>query len=103
MKLKTEERKMIEAGIIDVLKPYVRLSEYKIFFFGSRVNGTSGERSDIDIGIIGESIDVLKMLEMQEKIKELKTPYTINLIDFANVGNSFKETAMKNVDYFAIL
>ena len=100
MKLEEQDKKMIEAGIINILKSYIRLSEYKIFFFGSRVNGTGGERSDIDVGVIGEKVDVFKMLEIQEKLKELKTPYTINLIDFSNVGDSFKETAMKSVEYF---
>lgn len=102
MKLKTEERKKIEASVVDILKSYIRFSEYKIFFFGSRVNGLGGERSDIDIGIIGEKINVIKMLEIQEKIKEIKIPYTINLIDFSNVSDSFKETAMKSVEYFKI-
>ncbi|MEI6042348.1 MAG: nucleotidyltransferase domain-containing protein [bacterium] len=100
MKLAEQDRKMIKAGILDILKSYIRLSEYKVFFFGSRVNGTAGERSDIDVGIIGEKIDISKLLEIQEKLKDLKTPYTVNLIDFSNVSDSFKETAMKNVEYF---
>ena len=69
MKLEEQDKRMIEAGIIDILKSYIRLSEYKIFFFGSRVNGTGGERSDIDVGIIGEKIDASKTAEIQEKSK----------------------------------
>lgn len=100
MKLNEQDRKKIRASIIDILKSYIRLSEYKIFFFGSRVEGTGGERSDIDVGLIGEKIDAIKMLEIQEKMKEIETAYTINLVDFGNVSDSFKETAMKSVEYF---
>ncbi len=100
MKLKEQDQRIIEAGIIDALKSYIRLSEYKIFFFGSRVNGTGGERSDIDVGIMGKKIDASKIAEIQDKLKELKTPYTINLVDFANVSDDFKEIALKSVEYF---
>jgi predicted nucleotidyltransferase len=100
MILKIEDRKKIEAEIKDILNSYIRLSEYKLFFFGSRVMETGGDRSDIDIGILGEKIDDTDMFEIQDKIKELEIPYSINLIDFCDVSDSFKETAMKNVEYF---
>ncbi len=101
MKLKIEDRKKIEAQIKDILNSYIVLSEYKIFFFGSRVTETGGERSDIDIGVLGNKIPENDFFEIQDKIKEMETPYSVNLVDFYDVSESFKETAMKNVEYFA--
>lgn len=100
MKLKIEDRKKIEAEVKDILNSYVRWSEYKFFFFGSRVTETGGERSDIDIGILGNKIPETDMFEIQDKIKEIETPYSINLVDFSDVNESFKETALKSVEYF---
>ena len=43
----------LKKEMLDIISKYLNLNEYKIFFFGSRVEGKGNERSDIDIGIEG--------------------------------------------------
>ena len=100
MTLPESDIRRIRAQVLDILQSYIRISEYKIFFFGSRVEGTAGERSDIDIGIDGEKIDETKFAEIQDRINEIETPYTIQITDFSDADADFKETALKYVECF---
>ena len=96
MTLPESDMRRIRAQVLDILQSYIRISEYKIFFFGSRVEGTAGERSDID----GEKIDKTKFAEIQDRINEIETPYTIQITDFSDADADFKETALKYVECF---
>ena len=49
----------------------------KIILFGSRARGTNTERSDIDIAVSGvENFD-----ELAEKVEELPTLYSVDLLN----------------------
>lgn len=71
-------------------------SDVKMFFFGSRVNGTAGDRSDIDFGIdAGRPIDEKTLLEIREAVENIPVLYTIDVVDFSRVSSIFREVAMK--------
>lgn len=75
-------------------------SGYRIFFFGSRVVGSNGERSDIDLGILGPSpVSPATMAAIREAIEELPILYPIDVVDIATVSDEFKKNAMQHVEY----
>jgi len=65
------------------------------FLFGSRARGTAGEMADIDIGIVPaeELQDELEII--QEEIEQSFVPYSVDLVDFSKISESFKQQALK--------
>ncbi len=53
-----------------------RLRGYQIFLFGSRATGRAGERSDFDIGVIGE-----RPLPLEDAIEVPPPLYQIDWVD----------------------
>ena len=41
----------LKTKIIEIIKGKLPLPHYRVFFFGSRVNGKASDRSDYDLGI----------------------------------------------------
>lgn len=99
MKLKYVDEKQFKADILNIIKKYIILDEYKIFIFGSRVLGTADERSDIDVGIKGKNpIDLSVMSSIKEDIDNLPILYTVDFVDFSNTSNDFQEVALSNIE-----
>ena len=72
---------------------------HRLFFFGSRVNGTNNERSDIDVDIEGHRrITSEKFLAIQEEIENIPTLYKIDVIDFQRITSEFREIASKHIE-----
>lgn len=72
------------------------LSKYKVLFFGSRVKGNNRERSDIDVGILGEAaLPPLVLSEIQEAFEEAPTIYKIDCIDLMSVSDDFRNMVLR--------
>ncbi len=96
MRLEHESEEFVKQQILRILGKYLDLSRCHIFFFGSRVIGSGDERSDIDVGIQGESpVPVAVLGSIQEEIEDLNTLYKIDIVDFATVSDSFREVALQ--------
>jgi len=81
----------LEKEIIEIIGRYLDLREYKVFFFGSRVEGRGNERSDIDIGIEGKNpVSVVDLERIREEIDNLPTLYSFDVVDFNRVSDKFK-------------
>ena len=101
MRLEYEKEEEIKKQIIGIIKKYVDVATYKVFFFGSRVSKKGDERSDIDVGIQGQQkIPLEVMSKIYEEIEELPILYKIDVVDFADVSEKFKQIALKNAEYF---
>ncbi len=103
MNLPHEERMKIEAWIRDRLSHEVILSDYRLFFFGSRVTDQETSKSDIDVGI--EKIDSGTLPDgvlatMQEYVRELPTLYKIDFVDFGCVDENFRSVARQKIELF---
>lgn len=73
-------------------------AKYAVFLFGSRARVIHGEKTDIDIGFLGDkSVPQKKLNEIKDKIDESIVPFNVDLIDFFNVNNEFKAQALKNI------
>ena len=89
----------LKKQVLDIIGRYLNLNEYKIFFFGSRVEGKGNERSDIDIGIEGfETVPDRAWIEIKEEIENLPTLYKIEIVDFRQVAPIFKKVASRYIE-----
>lgn len=97
MRLEFYSEKKLKKEILDIVGRHLDLSDYKVFFFGSRVEGKGDERSDVDIGIEGKKpVPAGALLDIQEEVENLPTLYKIEIVDFAKVDEKFKEVALQH-------
>ena len=103
MNLQEDVRMRIEAWVRDELTKFVVLSEYELFFFGSRVQAVEPSRSDIDVGVRKKDGGCLPsgvVSHMQEYVRELPILQKIDFVDFGQVSDDFAKTAMASVEQF---
>lgn len=87
----------LKKAIRHIVAKHLSPNQYRVFFFGSRVNGTGSERSDIDIGIAGdEAVPAGALARIREELDELPVLYRIDVVDFARVSPRFRKEALKH-------
>ncbi|MBI2099651.1 nucleotidyltransferase domain-containing protein [Candidatus Uhrbacteria bacterium] len=101
MKIPPHQEQEIKSAIIKIAGAYLDITRYSLFFFGSRVSGTGREQSDVDIGIEGDApIPLEIMAQIKSDIAELPILHSIDIVDFGNVDDNFKEVAKKTIEVF---
>lgn len=99
MRLEFYSEKKLKKEILKIVGKHLDLKKYKIFFFGSRVEGKSDERSDIDVGIEGpKRIDLEIISKIKEEISNLPILYHIDVIDFKMVDKDFYKVAKQKFE-----
>lgn len=99
MKLEHESAEKLRKDLFDIIYSEISREEYTAFFFGSRVSGTAGERSDIDVGIEGEKkVPAVSLAKIEDAVEALSTLYKIEIVDFARVSDDFKKVAKEEVE-----
>ncbi len=88
----------LKEELLRILSKHLDLSKYRVFFFGSRVQGMSGKGSDVDVGIEGPPIDPFKWAQIEEDIENLPTLYKVDLVDFNRVSEEFKRNALRQIE-----
>ncbi len=94
-----ERKTLLSPLIVTIFKKYIPDGNYKVFYFGSRVNGKADIRSDFDIGIEAKTpvpLDI--MFRIQDDLNELDMFQKMDVVDFYNVSHEFKEFAMKHTE-----
>lgn len=86
--------------IEDKIKSYVldalENEPVKVILFGSRALGKSRKTSDFDIGIIPYgTFSRKKITQLKAALEESTIPYHIDIVNFAEVSDEFKNHAMK--------
>lgn len=100
MRLEYEPLQKIKDNVLEAVQRHLDLNQYKLFFFGSRVAGKGNERSDVDLGILGEKpISAGIFSEIEDEIENIPVLYTIDIVDFNNVSEKFKQVALEEVEY----
>lgn len=90
-KVKKEIVKIIEAELPE---------GYNAFFFGSRITGTAGERSDLDVGLEeknGKEIPFEIISRIKARCEAIPTLFSIDIVDFGKVSSDFKEIAKSKI------
>jgi len=73
------------------------LSDREVWAFGSRVNGTAKETSDLDLVVIGETpLDFQRLGSLRDDFSESNLPYKVDVVDWAKIGETFREIIRKN-------
>ena len=98
MRLEHENVGDLKSKISKVLSNHLDMTKHKAFFFGSRVTGKGDERSDIDLGIDGDvPLELSLLSQIKEDIEDIKTLYTIDVVDFNRVSPEFKKVAKQKI------
>ena len=66
------------------------LKEYKLYIFGSRVNGNARKYSDIDIAIESDKLTPAIKSQIELDFENSTLPYEVDVIDLNNFSNDFK-------------
>ena len=87
---------------IDIVKQivlkHVPKNEFAVFLFGSRAASNSNSLSDIDVGIMGtKPLPTLIMADLDSDLEESIVPFKIDLIDFYQVDQAFKDEALSSI------
>lgn len=94
MKVRKENTYLL--ALKQFLNTYFRNDKVKIVLFGSRATSINSIVSDVDIGIMpDEALDKKKIAYLAEKIDNLNLPYKVEIVDFSEVANDFRENALK--------
>ncbi|MHB8742017.1 MAG: nucleotidyltransferase domain-containing protein [Sulfuricaulis sp.] len=72
------------------------LRGYRIYLFGSRASGTARERSDFDVGVLGEQPLPLKTFyKIEDIFDDLPTLYRIDWVDLNRASPEFRDRALR--------
>ena len=87
---------------IDIVKQivlkHVPKNEFAVFLFGSRAASNSNSLSDIDVGIMGtKPLPTLIMADLDSDLEESIVPFKIDLIDFYQTDQAFKNEALSTI------
>ena len=83
----TEKEQKIIERILDKYR-----KDYAFFYYGSRVKGTYGKTSDLDVLIKGKAEMPLAVLqEIKEEFDKSDLPYIVNFSDYYKLDSSFYE------------
>lgn len=81
-----------------ILFKYLDPKKDKAFIFGSRASGKARKFSDIDIGLKSErEIDRMLMSDIEEAFDESNIPFAVDVVDFSQVSDKFKELAEQKI------
>ena len=89
----------LKSEIKQLVGKHLDLRHHRAFIFGSRATNLGNDRSDIDIGIEGQTpISITKLASIREDLERLPTLYSFDVVDFSTVSDSFKKTAKLAID-----
>lgn len=90
----------LKKELLGVIGRHLDLTQYRVFFFGSRVEGKGTDRSDIDVGIEGpEPVPFTVMANIEDEIELIPTLYKIDVVDFSRTSQIFREVASQKREF----
>jgi len=101
VKLDRYSKEKLKKELLAIVGKHLNLKDHRVFFYGSRVSGKSNDRSDIDVGIEGpKPIPPKILLSIIEEVESIPPLYKIEVVDFSQVDQKFKEVALQNIELF---
>jgi len=83
----------------NIVLKHVPQDEFAVFLFGSRAVGNNKALSDIDVGILGtRPLPYIIKGDLESDLDECIVPFKIDLIDFYQVNEVFKNEALSTVE-----
>jgi predicted nucleotidyltransferase len=69
----------------------------RVTAFGSRVDGSSRTRSDLDLCVMGDHpLSFGQIAELQEAFSDSGLPMKVDLVDWASTGEAFRRIIERN-------
>ncbi len=73
----------------EILKRHI--SNCQVWAFGSRVNGTAKEYSDLDLVILSkEDLPPQKIFQLKDDFEESDLPFRVDLLDWNKISKDFQ-------------
>ena len=80
-----------------IVLTHIPKDKFNVFLFGSRVDENHRKGADIDIGVKGEEqLEEKIKLKIKEEIEESIVPFKVDIIDFYDASDNFKNVALKD-------
>jgi len=71
----------------------------KVKAFGSRIDGTFKENSDLDLAVVGESkLGFSKMGELKLSFEESDLPFRVDVLDYSSISQNFRNIIDSNFE-----
>lgn len=103
MRLKNYPVGKLKRELLEIIGRHVDLTEYAVFFFGSRLEARGDERSDIDLGIEGpRPVPDGVLSRIREEIEHLNFLYKIDVVDFRDAAEDFRRVALEKVEWINV-
>ncbi len=82
----------LDKKYIDFLKKTISgyLDDYKLYMFGSRVNGNARKYSDIDIAIKSNKLTSSIKSQIELDFENSTLPYEVDVVDLNTISDDFK-------------
>lgn len=87
-------------SIIEIAKQTIK-EPSSILAYGSRVDGTAHDTSDLDLVIVSKSKDKLNIdefMNFKQKLKESNIPIIVQVLDWYRIPESFHKNIMNNYE-----
>lgn len=92
-----EQIKTMIANVMRKFSP--RLRGHKGVLFGSRASGKARQRSDFDVGVIGdEPLPVRVFYEIDDMLENLPTLHRIDWVDLNNAAPTLRQRALDHAE-----
>ncbi len=76
-----------------------RLQGHKVVLFGSRATGRTRERSDYDLGVVGDvPLPLEDFYAIEDVLEALPTLYRIDWVDLMRTDARFRDRALKEAE-----
>ena len=70
----------------------------RVFIFGSRTGNKHRRFSDLDLGILADKqLSGMTMAKLETDLENSDLPFIVQVVDFSNVSQNFKQKAMRNI------
>lgn len=93
---------LIEQKFSDEIKSIIKQTCPKslIWAYGSRVDGTAHEGSDLDLAVKDFGQEDVYLFELKEKLKESNVPFLVDIFEFDKLPPNFQKEIEKNYIVF---
>jgi len=76
----------------DLIKQHKENQSIRVYLFGSHAKGNAHKFSDIDIALSSDQpLPAHFITHLKEKIEDSTIPYTVDIIDLADVDETFRK------------
>jgi predicted nucleotidyltransferase len=93
-------REQDKQAILNIAKDTVK-EPSKILAFGSRVDGSAHDTSDLDLVIISDKnkkIEINNLVEFKERLKKSNIPISVQVLDWYRIPESFHKNILKKYE-----